>query len=477
MPTETRDPGELDAQPSAWVRTELESVRFGDERLSKRAFKIVECLAAQPQHSIPQAMGTWSNTKAAYRFLRNPKVTADKILEPHRVSTITRVASAPVVLAVQDTTELNYTHLPATEGLGTIGSSKDLRGMLVHTTIAFTPERVPLGVLAQHTWIRPAEEFGTRLVRKEGPIEEKESFKWILSLKETEEVQAQHPQVRCISVGDREADIYELFFRALRCKSGLIVRASCNRPVEDEEKCLWPYMAAQPAANTLQMQIPQKKSKKLRAATVELRFARVPLRPPTRFKASRAPIEISAVYLHEPEPPEGNEALSWMLLTTTEVNDETDAQRIVDYYSVRWSIELFHRILKSGCRIEKRQLQTAEALRNLLVIDSIVAWRIQLLTMLGRQMPDLPCDLVFEEHEWKALYCYVHKTREPPEKPPSLNEAILLVARVGGFLGRKGDGRPGTTVLWRGLQGLTWLSGAWLTFGPEAQLQSGEESP
>lgn len=252
--------------------------------------------------------------------------------------------------------------------------------------------------------------------------------------------------------------------------SGLIVRASCNRPVQDEERCLWPYMASQPVANTLQMHIPQKKSKKLREATVELRFARVPLRPPKRFKASRAPIEISAVYLHEPEPPEGNEPLSWMLLTTTEVNDETDAQRIVDYYSVRWSIELFHRILKSGCRIEKRQLQTAEALRNLLVIDSIVAWRIQLLTMLGRQMPDLPCDLVFEEHEWKALYCYVHKTRKPPEKPPSLNEAILLVARVGGFLGRKGDGRPGTTVLWRGLQGLTWLSGAWLTFGPEAQL-------
>jgi hypothetical protein len=422
-------------------------------------------------------MGAWSDTKAAYRFLRNRNVTADKILESHRASTCARLASEPVVLAVQDTTELNYTHLPAAKGLGTIGSSKKLRGMLVHTTLAFTPERVPLGVLAQQTWIRPPEEFGTRLTRKEGPIEQKESFKWILSLEETETLQALHPHVRCISVGDREADMYEFFVRGLKCKSGVIVRASCDRLLADDEKHLWPYMAALPAAATLEMQIPQKESKKLRPATVELRFGCVTLRPPKRLKGTYGPIEVRAVYLHEPKAPEGSEPLSWMLLTTLEVNDEFEALMIVDYYSVRWSIELFHRILKSGCRIEKRQLQSAEALRNLLAIDSIVAWRIHLLTMLGRTMPDLPCDVVFEEHEWKALYCYVHHTRTPPEKPPSLNEATMLVARVGGFLGRKGDRRPGMTVLWRGLQGLTWLSGAWLTFGPEAQLPAEGQSP
>lgn len=477
MTADVRDPGELDAQPSAWIRTELASVSFGGERLTKRAFKLVECLAAQPQHSIPHAMGTWSNTKAAYRFLRNPNVTPVRIPEPHRASTSARIASERVVLAVQDTTELNYTHLPATEGLGTIGSSKKLRGMLVHTTMAFTPERVPLGVLAQQTWIRPPEEFGTKLKRKEAPIQEKESFKWILSLEDTEALQALHPDVRCISVGDREADIYELLVRGLKCKSGLIVRASCDRLLDDEEKRLWPYMAALPAATMLEMQIPQKESKKLRPASVELRFGCVTLRPPKRLKGAYGPIEVRAVYLHEPKAPEGSEPLSWMLLTTLQVNDATDAMTIVDYYSVRWSIELFHRILKSGCRIEKRQLQSAEALRNLLAIDSIVAWRIHLLTMLGRRMPDLPCDVVFEEHEWKALYCYVHHTRTPPARPPSLNEAILLVARVGGFLGRKGDGRPGMTVLWRGLQGLTWITGAWLTFGPEAQLPSETESP
>lgn len=158
-----------------------------------------------------------------------------------------------------------------------------------------------------------------------------------------------------------------------------------------------------------------------------------------------------------------------MLLTTIEVGDVEAAAKIVEYYTVRWSIELFHRILKSGCRIEKRQFETADALRNLLAIDSLVAWRIQLVTMLGRALPDLPCDVVFEAHEWKALYCYVHQTPKPPESPPSLREAVRLVARIGGFLGRKGDGQPGMTVLWRGLQGLTWITFAWLNFGPEAK--------
>jgi hypothetical protein len=372
-------------------------------------------------------------------------------------------------LFVQDSTELNYTPLKSTKGLGTIGSSKDLRGMIVHTTMALTPERVPLGVVNQDSWVRPVEDFGTKHDRKQRPFEEKESYKWLASLEATEAVQAQHPKARCISIGDREADVYELFLRARGFKTRLIVRAAQNRLVDHEERYLWSYMAAQPAATTVEMQVPQKGTKKLRSASLELRFARVPLRPPERPHEKLEPIEIHAVFLDEPNPPENVEALSWMLLTTLEVGDVDDASKIVEYYTVRWSIELFHRILKSGCRIEKRQLQTAEALQKLLAIDSLVAWRIQLLTMLGRSLPDLPCDVVFEEHEWKALYCFVYQTRKPPEKPPSLSEAIRLVARMGGFLGRKGDGQPGMTVLWRGLQGLTWIGFAWLNFGPEAK--------
>jgi hypothetical protein len=411
-------------------------------------------------------MGSWPDSKSAYRFISNPKVTPEKILQPHIDATQSRIHGQKIILAVQDTTDLNYTHHPCVKGLGTIGSSPKLRGMHVHTTMAFTPERVPLGLIAQQTWIRPVEEYGKKVTRISRPIEEKESYKWIMSLNATEAVQEKYPDTLLVNVGDREADIYDLFKLASKYKCELLVRASWNRRVEHEENYLWPCMEAKPVAATLEMNVPIKKSKKLREATVEIRFANITIRPPKLREKEEKSIEITAVYLNEPNPPEGTKPLSWMLLTTLSVANDRESLTIIGYYSARWGIETFHRVLKSGCKIEKRQLQTAERLRSCLVLDSIVAWRILLLTMLGRQTPDLPCDVIFEEYEWKALYCYVHKTIEPPDKPPSISEAVQLVARVGGFLGRKSDGLPGTMVLWRGLQQLSTISFAWFSFGP-----------
>jgi hypothetical protein len=372
-----------------------------------------------------------------------------------------------VVLAVQDTTELNYTAHPATKGLGTIGSHETLRGMHVHTTLAFTPTKVPLGILDQNTWERPPEEFGKRQTRNERSIEEKESDKWLRSLRITESVKKKNPDVSLINVGDREADIYDLFRLANEFESDLIVRASWDRRVDHEENHLWAHMETQPVAATVVLEVPVKKTKKLRAANMELRFAEVRVRPPRRRACEKLPpIDLYAVFFNESDPPEGVDPISWMLLTTLFVGSYEDAHLVVEYYSVRWCIEVFHRILKSGCLIEERQLQTAERLRTCLAFDSLVAWRIQLLTMLGREMPDLPCDVVFEEHEWKALYCYVHRTTKPPKTPPSVFDAMMLVARVGGFLARKSDRFPGPTVLWRGLQQLPTICWAWFAFGP-----------
>jgi hypothetical protein len=467
MSIDSGSPPHSNQDASTWARTELESVDFGDERLNKRAPKIIEHFSAHPQASIPQATGTWPEAKATYRFFSNPKVTPEKILQPHQETSQSRIQEHAVVLAVQDTTELNYTAHPATEGLGTIGRRSDSRGMHVHTTMAYTPERVPLGVIHQASWARPIEEYGKKAKRKQKPIEEKESSKWLHSIEATEAIQHEKPNVRLINVGDREADIYDLFKYGAELKSELLVRGSWNRRVEHEADYLWPHVEAQPVAETSYIAVPEKKSKKLREAEVELRFTPVTICAPSRRRDKESPVEIYAVYLNEPNPPKGVEPLSWMLLTTLPVTTTEQARTIVEYYAVRWSIEIFHRILKSGCRIEKRQLQTAERLRKCLALDSLVAWRIQLLTMLGRQVPDLPCDVVFEEHEWKALYCFVHKTTEPPATPPPLAEAVLLVARIGGFLARKSDGHPGTTVLWRGLQQLTTISFAWFAFGPE----------
>lgn len=272
--------------------------------------------------------------------------------------------------------------------------------------------------------------------------------------------------MQLINIGDREADIYDLFKHASGCKSQLLVRGSWDRRVDHDQNYLWPHVEAQPVVDTFDITVPHTKSRKLRTATVCLRYAPVTIFPPVRRRAKEEPVTIYAVYLHEIAPPEDADRLSWMLLTTIEVTGKQHALTIVEYYAARWGIEVFHKILKSGCKIEKRQHQTAARLRNCLALDTLVAWRIQLLTMLGRETPHLPCDIVFEKYEWQALYCFVNKTTEPPDEPPSLNEAILLVARVGGFLARKSDGNPGTTVLWRGLQQLTTISFAWFAFGP-----------
>jgi len=186
---------------------------------------------------------------------------------------------------------------------------------------------------------------------------------------------------------------------------------------------------------------------------VEIRYARVALTPPKEF-ASEGPIELWAVYVVEVEAPEGIRSLEWMLLSTVEVGSFEDAQERVEWYSGRWGIEVYHRTLKSGCRIEDRQLGTADRLESCLAVDMVVAWRVYHLTMLGRETPEVPCTVFFKDVEWKALCCYKSKTAKPPEHPPTLSEAIRMVASMGGHLGRKGDGFPGTQTLWRGLQRL-----------------------
>jgi hypothetical protein len=449
-----------------WVRTEFDSAEFGDYRLNKRLISIMESFSAYPNASIPQATGSWKKTKGAYRFLSNPKVSHQNILRPHQEATRERINGKKIVLAIQDTSTLNYSHLPQTEGLGYVGHNTTIKGMLVHTTLAITPEKTPLGIIDQQTWIRPIEKFGKRREHKQKTISEKESIKWLNSLTATENVQKTCPDTLMINIGDREADIYELFHQAQGCITRLLVRAAWNRKLDHSEKLLWLYMKTQPLAAKLEITVPRKHKKPQRTAIVSLRFAPVSLKPP-KLKRNLKPVKLWAIYLYEPSPPKGEEPLSWMLLTTLKTDSLDDAIQRVEYYSMRFTIETFHKILKSGCNIEKRQLETAERLRRCLAIDSIVAWRIMFLTMVGRTVPNLPCTVILKDHEWKSLYCFVHETKQLPPKPPSLEEAVRLIARLGGFLNRKSDGYPGVKVLWRGMQVLSIISLAWESFGPE----------
>src|SRR5208337_2415693 len=218
---------------------------------------IIASFCAAPSASIPEAAGDWAKTKATYRFLNNEKVTPEVILTPHHKATSARMEGQKVVLAVQDTTYLNYAHHPCTEGLGIIGDSTALTGMLVHTTLAFTPEGIPLGLIDQQTWVRPPEEHRKRGSRRERPIEEKESEKWHTSLKATEAVGTEIPECCLVSVGDREADIYELFATKESCH--LLVRAAWNRRVDHPERYLWQHMEAQPSAGSLDVEVPRTK--------------------------------------------------------------------------------------------------------------------------------------------------------------------------------------------------------------------------
>jgi hypothetical protein len=443
--------------PVHWAEEEFATVRLYDNRLKERLYRIAQDFYNSPQTNIPEACGSQARTKGAYRFFQNPKVTMDVLLSAHTEATIERIKEHKVVLAPQDTTTLNYSAHPGTEGLGPVSHVGDtLIGLLLHDTLAFTEEGTPLGVLDAQCWARDEEEKGKKYKRKQLPIEQKESMKWLRSFRKVAEVQKLCPETMLVSIGDRESDIYELFQEASKDPHGpkLLVRAEKTRNRKVEQGFLWDFMARQEVAGTLQIHVPRKGSQKARDTWVDVRFSQVQLKPPSRF-ASGEPIDVWAVYVTEQICDEAVKTpIEWMLLSTVKVESFQDATKRVEWYSGRWGIEVYHRTLKSGCRIKDRQLGTADRLETCLGIDMVVAWRIYHLTMLGRETPEVPCTVFFKDIEWKALCCYVNKTPIAPEKPPTLLKAIYMVAAMGGHLGRKSDGFPGTQTLWRGLQRL-----------------------
>lgn len=456
-PAPTRPP------PADWAEQEFSGAALGDERLKQRLLILARDFYARPQASVPEACQTRARTKAAYRFFDHPETQMDVLLSSHYEATRQRVAVEKVVLAVQDTTSLNYSTHPDTEDLGPIGSQKEgIIGLLVHSTMAFNREGTPLGLLQVQCWARDAAEFGKKHQRKERPIEEKESSKWLKSFRCVAEVQRLIPETRLVSVGDRESDIYELFREAVGDPQGpwLLIRAEQDRLLAEGQGYLCSWVAQQPVTGLQEIQVPRRGAQRARAARLEVRFASVTLQPP-KAKKELGPLTLWAVLAQEAEAPSGMKPLRWMLLTTCPVESFEAACEKLRWYTLRWGIEVYHRTLKSGCRIERRQLGAADRIEACLAIDLVVAWRIFHLCKLGREIPDVPCTVYFEEAEWKALMAYVTKNPVPPAQPPSLREAIRVVASLGGFLGRKNDGAPGTQTLWLGLQHLDDITAMW----------------
>jgi hypothetical protein len=454
-----------DTSPVDWVEEEFGDADLGDVRRTGRLLTITRDFYERPDANIPQACQSRARTKAVYKFLDNSNNSMEAILKPHYEKTIIRAKAEKIVLVPNDTTFLNYSSHPDTEGLGPIGGQKEgAVGLLVHDTMAFTLPGTPLGLLDVQCWTRDPEEFGKREKRNQLPIEQKESYKWLKSFSAIYQAQQQCPNTLFVQIGDRESDIYDLFALAEKSEKShhLLVRAERDRLLEDGQKHLWPYVASLPLSGIQTVNIPRKKKQRERTANLEIRFAQVVLKPP-QGSPKLGQVTIWAILAEEKDAPAGCEPVKWMLLTTIPTHTFEDACEKINWYCRRWDIEVYHKVLKSCCKVEDRQLGSKERIETCLAIDMVVGWQIHYITKIGRERPDVPCTVIFEEEEWKALSAYITR-KTPPEKPPTLNEFTRMVASLGGFLGRKSDGHPGIITLYRGLMRLRDISAAYKIF-------------
>ncbi|HEY0736080.1 MAG TPA: IS4 family transposase [Herpetosiphonaceae bacterium] len=446
----------------SWATQELQTANFRDARLTKRLIRMVEDFAAQPTASVPQACGSWAATKAAYNFWDSDRVTPTAIRAAHTDRTQTRIASHATILVIQDTTEIDVTDHPATQDVGYLDHPKR-RGLKVHSALAATIDGVPLGLLHQAVWRRDPAQVGKKHTRSQRTTAEKESQRWLTAFQVTQAALPQTTQV--ITIADREADLYDLFAAPRLATHQLLIRAAYNRTVQHAAHRLWEASHQSPVLGTLTTTLPRGDDRPARSATLQIRATTLGIQPPQNrtARANLATIPLQVVLVTEVAPPAGVKAVEWLLMTTLPVDTLEDAIQVIDWYRLRWLIERYHYVLKSGCQVEKLQLETAAALERALATYCIVAWRLLWLTYEARQRPDAPCTEVLAPHEWQALYCTIHRTPSAPiDAPPPLSQAVRWIAQLGGLLGRRGDGEPGVKVIWRGLRRLDDIVATWV---------------
>jgi hypothetical protein len=429
-----------------WVTQEFTRADLGDKRLDRRLVKTAEQLAKSPASPINEACGNWASTQAAYRLFNNPKASTAGILKPHWQATAQRMAGCGgTVLAMQDTVFFSYGTHVKTRGLGPIGKSNAAhdRGLVMHNALAFTTSGVPLGIVSQNIWARgeiPEEDYQEKIERLQvTPIEEKESFKWLRALKET--VQRTPAGVRVVTVADRESDLFEFLTEAKELRAKYLIRARTDRKLvpEDSEGCarMLEALGDAPALGTITVEVPGNGSRKARLASIEVRIAEVTIQPPPRRGAhakasgSTEPVAVTLIGATEQSPPADSDSISWVLLTNLPVKDFECATEKVQWYGKRWGIEIWHKVLKSGCKVED-------------------CMRLMHVAYLARAHPNLPATDVFSVMEIQVLHLRVTKALPPADQSLTLREIVRMLGKLGGHLGRKCDGEPGVLILWRG---------------------------
>lgn len=420
---------------------------------------ITEDFTRKPKSSIPEACSNRAATKAVYRFLKSKAIEVKQIQQSMIDATVERIReeeyhAGEVIIIPHDTTEINFSNLEDTEGLGAITNPKN-RGMFAHTAMAIKSNGKPFGIVYQEFWERKPKR-GKKKANKSIPIEKKESYKWLKAVISIDMIIPR--SVKIISTTDRESDLFEYLAQERTENHHILLRARHNRKITNEsseEQWLFDYLEKTEQFQSISIKVSRRKGLQARQLEVEVRYAIVKVMPPgyLKKKYNNKPVSLTAIYIKD-----SSNKIRWYLLSSIIVKNESEALELVRYYSIRWMIERYHYILKSGTQIEALQLKQAERLEKAIALYSMVAWRIMYITYIARTNPQLSCGEILSEDEWKALWIYTYKT--VPEKPPPLSQAVMLIAMLGGFLARKSDGYPGAKVIWKGMKRLSDITSA-----------------
>ena len=447
-----------------WIKEEFTDISFNDNRLTKRFAKVAQGLAEKSEKNISSSFETWSEIKGCYRFFDNEKVTCSKILQPHQVRTLERIKEHKRVLFIQDTVVLSYGNRPGTTGLDfcnrNLKSSSQSKGLLLHGLLAINDKGLPLGIIHQRFISRKKFKGPRTSAMKEEekrlPINKKESFRWVDCIEKSKKLDTGDSEI--IHIADREGDIYELYKECSKWQEKFLIRASVNRSINKKSKSqssedkLFDFLLSKKAQGKVTVKVNNvRKGRKYRKAKLSIIYKDITLPPPRKKPGKELPfLPMTAVVAVERNAPKNENPIKWILLTNMSVSSVEEAEERVRWYSLRWNIELFHKVLKSSFAVEKTQMREAQRIKKYVTLKSILAWRIFWLTRFFDENKKRSCEIVLTRYEWRILYKRFNKGRILPKKPPPIEFVFIWIGKLGGFIGRKGDGTPGFISLWRG---------------------------
>lgn len=457
-----------------WVLNEMRGINIGDSRLNKRLMNLLEKASKQPQASINKMFHTRKEVQACYRFFANDLVDEKKIIRPHIQNTFERASQYPVVLSLSDTTSLNYTTRKKLSDSGYI-SSNNAQGFFLHANIVITPERLHLGICSQKIWAREKTKPG-RSLREYQPLAEKESYRWLQAYRDSCKLAESCKNTQVIHITDREGDIFEIFAeyeskkKENKIAAEYVIRSNHNRTVYSHGKSssLIDELEESNTLGEISFEIINREDNTTRLVHQSVQAITVETKSRYGSDTPQVKTMFNAIYLKERNPPEGEKAIVWCLLTSLPIDTFEDVIKVVQYYLCRWEIEIFFKTYKSGCKVEEKSLRSAERLYPLFSLFLIVAWRVNFLLNMSRVNPNLTCEVFFEASEWKAGYVAATRDRQLPSKPPTMIEMIRYIGKLGGHLDRKNDPEPGVKAIWIGICKLANYADAWDLFGPGA---------